>query len=114
MVSHGEMGGPEHYVTDISAELIPNGRATVDCPALPGNLKPLSLDNHVWLGTSKRAATSRLGVFSVQRGAWRSYDFQGKVPGNCKGGGFDLSASILLRFQHDRVDSLRAGQVTSC
>jgi hypothetical protein len=114
VISHGEMGGPEHYVTDVSAERLPNGSAAADCPALPDNLEPLSLDNHLWLGASESAATRTLGASSFRKGAWRSYDFQGKVPGNCAGGGFDLSASLLLHFQKGRVDSLHVGQVTSC
>jgi hypothetical protein len=114
VIAHGEMGGPEHYVTDISAELLPNGSATEDCPALPKNLKPLSLDNHLWIGASKGGATSKLGPPSFRKGAWRSYDFQAKVPGNCEGGGFDLSAALLLHFQNGRVNLLHVGQVTSC
>lgn len=114
VISHGEMGGPEHYVTDVSAEVLTNGSATADCPALSDNLKPLSLDNHLWLGASERAATRKLDAYSFRKGAWRSYDFQTKVPGNCAGGGFDLSASLLLHFKNGRVNSLRVGQVTSC
>jgi hypothetical protein len=114
VVSHGEMGGPEHYVTDVSAEVLTNGSATADCPALPGRLEPLSLDNHVWLGASERAATRTLGASSFRTAAWRSYDFQRKVPGKCEGGAFDLSASLLLHFQQGRVNSLHVGQVTSC
>jgi hypothetical protein len=114
VIADGEMGGPEHYITNISAELLPNGSATADCPALPNSLKPLSLDNRLWLGTSKAGATTKLGAPSFQKGAWLSYDFQGKVPGNCQGGGFDLSASLLLHFQNGHVNSLQVGQVTSC
>lgn len=114
LVAHGEMGGHEHYVTSINAKLIPGGSATADCPALPNNLKPLSLDNHLWLGASRRAATTTLGAPSFRKGAWQSYDFQGKVPGDCQGGGFDLIASLLLNFQKGHVISLQAAQVTSC
>ena len=114
IVAHGEMGGREHYITNISAELVPSGSATTDCPALPNNLKPLSLDNRLWLGASEGIASAKLGVASYQKDAWRSYDFQGKVPGKCEGGGFDLVAWLLLHFQNGRVNSLQVGQVTSC
>ena len=114
VVSHGEMGGPEHYVTGVRADVSTNGRATADCPALPDNLKPLSLDREVWLGLSERTAARRLGASSFRKGAWRSYDFQGKVPGKCEGGAFDLSVSLLLHFQNGRVNALQAGQATSC
>jgi hypothetical protein len=114
IMSHGEMGGSEHYVTDISAEALPDGGATGDCPALPNRLTPLSLANHVWIGTSQRRATSTLGAPSFRKAAWRSYDFQAKVPGNCEGGGFDRTATLLLHFQNGRVNVLHAGQGTSC
>ena len=114
VVADGEMGGPEHFVTNVSAELLPKGSATADCPELPNNLKPLSLDNHLWLGATEGAAHAKLGAPSYQKGAWRSYDFQGKVPGNCEGGSFDLLAWLLLHFQNGRVNSLQVGQVTSC
>lgn len=114
LVADGEMGSSQHYITKISAELRPNGRATADCPALPNSLMLLSLDNHLWLGASKTAATTQLGTPSFQKGAWRSYDFQTKVPGNCQGAGFDFLASVFLHFQHGYVNSLQIGQITSC
>jgi hypothetical protein len=104
------MGGPKHFVTRVSAELLPNGSATADCPALPSHLKPLSLDGKLWLGTPER----KLGAPSYQKGAWRSYNFEGKAPGNCGGGGFDVLSWLLLRFKNGYVHSLHAGQVTSC
>lgn len=114
VVAGGEMGGPEHYITNISAELLPNGSATEDCPALPNNLKPLSLESHLWLGASESVATAKLGAPSYRKGGWQSYDFRGKVAGNCEGGGFDLSAWLLLHFQNGRVNSLQVGQLTTC
>ena len=114
VIAHGEMGGPEHYVTNISAELLPSGSPAADCPALPNAMKPLSLDNHLWLGASDVAAHAKLGAPSHQEGAWKSYDFRGKVPGNCEGGSFDLSSWQFLHFQNGRVNSLQVGQVTSC
>jgi hypothetical protein len=87
---------------------------SVDCPALPGRLKPLSLDNHLWLGTFEGDMTARLGTPSYRKEAWRAYDFRGKVKGNCDGGSFDQFASILLNFKKGRVDALQVWQVTSC
>jgi hypothetical protein len=113
IMSDGEMGGDRHYVTGISAQAIPDGRATADCPALPPHLQPLSLDNHIWLGASEEAASMRIGAPSFRSGPWRSYDFAGKVAGNCPGGS-DLTASLMLRVQHGRVKALSINQTTSC
>lgn len=114
IIAHGEMGAPKHFVTNISAELLPIGGATPDCPALPKSLKPLSLDNSLWLNASLGDVHSRLGTPSYRKGPWRSYDYQGKVPGKCEGEGFDLMNWLWLRFDKGRVKSLFVGQVTSC
>jgi hypothetical protein len=113
IMSHGEMGGDRHYVTGIRAQAIPGGRATADCPALPTHLQPLSLDNHIWLGASEEEASMRIGAPSFRSGPWWSYDFAGKVAGNCPGGS-DLTASLMLQVQHGHVNSLSINQTTSC
>jgi hypothetical protein len=114
IIAHGEMGGPEHVITNISAQLLPNGIAEPDCPALPSNLRPMSLDHHLWLRSPAIDVRKRLGAPSYQQGPWRSYDYQGKEPGNCEGEGFDLMNRLLLRSEKGHVTSLQVGQVTSC
>ena len=112
LIAHGEMGGSNHSVTSISAQLLPDGKSTSDCPALPANMQPLSLDNHLWLN-SPESDVLKLGAPSYQKEPWRSYDYEGKVPGNCEGG-FDLLNWLLIKVGKGRVTSLHAGQVTSC
>ena len=114
IMAHGEMGGSEHDVTDVSAELLPSGSVTKDCPALPKKLKPVVLDNSLWIGSSQERATSKLGAPSFRKDSWRSYDFQAKMPGNCEGGNFDREASLLLHFRNGVINRLYAGQTTSC
>ena len=114
IIANGEMGGREHRITNISAELVPSESATTDCPALPNSMKPLSLDNGLWLNATVSAAKAKLGAPSYQKGPWQSYDYQGKVPGNCESDGFDLLSWLLLHFNNGRVNSLQVGQVTSC
>jgi hypothetical protein len=114
VMAHGEMGGSEHYVTDVSAELLPNGSATEDCPALPKNLKPVVLDNSLWIGSSQGRAISKLGAPSFRNDSWRSYVFRAKMLGNCEGGSFDREASLWLHFRSGVVNRLHAGQTTSC
>jgi hypothetical protein len=116
IVSSGEMGGPGHRVTGVSADLAPHGEATPDCPALPARLAPLSLDDRLWLGATPDQAAAALGTPSFTQDAWSSYDFQGKAPVGCPGsqGGADLSASLALHFRDGHADALRASRVTSC
>jgi hypothetical protein len=61
IMAHGEMGGPEHFLTNISAQVLPNAKATTDCPALPPNLKPLSLDHGIWLQSLVSDIVKKLG-----------------------------------------------------
>lgn len=110
----GELDGPRHYVSLVSAEIIPNGAPSADCPALPAKMKPLSLVNGIWLQATYEVAHSKFGAPSYQKGAWQSYNFEGKVPGNCEGGGFDLLNGLVLRFNAGRVDRLTASQTTTC
>lgn len=113
VASHGEMGGRDHRVTDISAELLPNPSPTPDCPSLPERFKPLILDSQLWLGASENDASARFGPPSYYKTPWLSFDYQGKLKGNCDGG-FDLMNHLLLRIKNGRVNYLHAGQVTSC
>lgn len=114
VISHGEMGGSEHSVTGVSAQILPNVKATKDCPALPANLKPVSLDNDLWLNSAASVVLKKLGAPSYKKEPWRVYDFEGKLPGNCDAEGFDLSNWLMVRVGKGRVTSLHAGQVTSC
>jgi hypothetical protein len=109
-----EMGGSKHHVSHISAELVPEEGATRDCPALPDKMKPLSLESGLWLNASESNARKRLGRPSYKKGPWQSFDYQSKIPGNCEGGGFDFLNWVLLRFDGGRVNTVHAGQVTSC
>lgn len=114
VTSSGEMGGRQHFVTNVSATVLPNGAATTECPPLPKRLEPLSLKNYLWLGTTRKQVTTKLGTPSFQQGGWSTYDYEGKVAGNCEGSEFDLSASLLLHFRNGRVTALQIGQITSC
>jgi hypothetical protein len=108
------MGGTEHAVTSISATVLRNGYATKDCPALPERLQPLSVDHHIWLNTPESEVRSTLGPPSGTRDAWRTFDYQGKIPGNCEGGGFDYSNDLELHITNGQITTLIVNQVTSC
>jgi len=108
----GEMGGGE-VVTELRAQRGAGGGASADCPALPDRLKPLSLDGGLWLGAPESAVVARLGAPLFQNEGWWYHAYEGKVPGACEGG-FDLINVLRLEFIGGRVNSLGAGQMTSC
>ncbi|MFZ1626056.1 MAG: hypothetical protein WAU48_14910 [Gammaproteobacteria bacterium] len=112
IIAHGEMGGPDHAIGRVSAEPTAASGGTNDCPALPAKMQPVSLDNGLWLNTPE-TAVNKLGKPSNKSGAWRSYEHQGKVPGECEGG-FDVLNWLQLKTSKGRVVTLHAGQVTSC
>jgi hypothetical protein len=111
--SSGEMGGTDHAVTEITAERLHNIKPSADCPPLPANLRPVAFDGRLWLGVPKQLVESVLGPPSLQRGPWRSFDFQGKLAGACQGG-FDLTSWLITKTDDDRVALIAAGQITSC
>jgi hypothetical protein len=113
ITSHGEMGGPEHAVTGVIAVALRSGGATASCPRLPNRMRPASLRSKLWVGATEDDVRAILGAPSYRQGAWLSYDYDKKAPGNCSGG-FDVSNSLLLKVEQGRVEQLFANQVTSC
>jgi hypothetical protein len=115
ILAHGEMGGPEHAVTMVTAqEFEPTVQATSDCPSLPSALQPVFVAQHIWLGTPESKALKALGRPSHQKGLWRSFNYEGKVPGHCQPEGFDLMNWLVFRIAQGRIVEISAGQVTSC
>jgi len=114
IVSDGEMGGNKHSVTDVIAQRLPGLHASEDCPSMPASLAPLKLDNGVWLDTPPATARKVLGAASSRAGHWVSYDYIGKVAGDCAGAPFDLTSSIMLKVVKRQIDSLRVTRMTSC
>jgi hypothetical protein len=108
-----EMGGEDHAVTNATVTRLRSATPTVDCPTLSEKLVPVSLDLPIWVGSREAAVQRALGKPSYRQGAWRSYDFEGKVPGRC-GGGYDLANWLLFESRGGLVESIHVGRVTSC
>lgn len=111
--SSGEMGGPDQAVTEITAERLHNTKPTADCPLLPENMRSVAFNGRLWLGVPEQTVESVLGPPSLQRGPWRSFDFQGKIAGACQEG-FDLTSWLVTKTENDHVALIAAGQITSC
>ena len=114
LASHGEMGGPEHALTGVALVALKSSQPVADCPALPAHMRPMSLlGGPVRIGAEMRSLSKKLGPPSHRSGAWISYDFAGKAPGNCLGG-FDVLNSLVLKVESGTVKAIHANQVTSC
>ena len=113
LVSDAEMGGPDHKVTEITAQIVDDG-PTPDCPALRQSLRPVSFSNGLWIGIPEALAESKFAVTPAIREPWRAYFYLGKLPGKCGPDGFDVLNWVTWKSSSGIVDSIVAGQVTSC
>jgi hypothetical protein len=122
IVAHGEMGGSDHAITEVSAEQLPSGSVTPDeCPLFPPALRPLSLDRGVWLGLSRSQLIHSLGRPSGAHGDWLEFVYAGKVKlstegtdqGSKESTDWNETSLLAARLIGDKVVALYALKVTS-
>jgi hypothetical protein len=113
LIADGEMGGPEHLVTNFAADESGDGEASRDCPGLPKKFLPVTLDHGIWIGADENSVSKAIHTVPHAEGPLRSIEYQSKVPGNCEGG-VDQINWLDYRIDHGRVTVIWAGQVTSC
>jgi hypothetical protein len=116
VISHAEMGSDDHLIGHVDAVFDSSVVPTADCPALPEKFLPMSFDHGVWLGMKGADAVQALGPDHTKQGEWIIYSYLGKVPdnGNCQPDGYDLSSYLVFEATGGTVQSIKAGQVTSC
>jgi hypothetical protein len=112
-LSSGEMGGADHRVTEIVAELdekdAKNDTGTsADCAIIPEKFAPLVLDGKLHLGMSRSEVVKVLGPPSKSEAAQMVYSHAGKLPH-----GFDETAWLILRFRDEKLVSMRGGKATT-
>jgi hypothetical protein len=108
-ISSGELGGFRHTVSHLYVEVDSKEKQSDDCPELPAQLRPVSLDNVLWLGSSLERFKEVLGTPSAKNGAWWLYSYSGKVPAN----GFDQSTILGVRINSGKVVGLFVSQATT-
>ena len=111
LISDAQGGGPDHKVTEITAQIVDHG-ATPDCPALRLSLRPVSFSNGLWIGTGEALAESKFSVSPAIREPWRAYVYLGKLPGEGDPDGFDVLNWLTWKSNGGSLDSIVAGQVT--
>jgi hypothetical protein len=114
VMSDGEMGGPDHVVTELIAKLVPTTGVTKDCPLLPNKFRSMSLDTGIWLGISDSKLSQLLGGDRLNSHSWGLWDYEGKVPSDKCAGGFDRKTSLLVQLTDGYVSTIHVSQVTSC
>jgi hypothetical protein len=109
VVSHGEMGGPDHRVTEIVEELTEKDTETsTDCAIIPEKFAPLLVDGKLHLGMSRQEVITALGPPSKSEAAQIVYYHEGKLAD-----GFDETAWLILRFREEKLVSMRSGKTTT-
>jgi hypothetical protein len=111
-----EMGGPEKRVMGVTAQLVVEGVATADCPALPPALTPVRIDNGLWLNDTAREVANALHTGVNAGRMWQQFSYSGKAPGSggCRPEGFNLQNGLAVKLRNGRVAFLQLSQVTSC
>jgi hypothetical protein len=108
-VTSGEMGGADHRVTEIVAELTEKDTATsADCAMLPKKFAPLAFDGKLHLGMSRSEVVKALGQPSKSDAAQTIYYHAGKLAN-----GFDETAWFILQFRDEKLVSMRGGKATT-
>jgi hypothetical protein len=109
VVSSGEMGGPDHLVTEIVEELTEKDTETsTDCAIIPEKFAPLVFDGKLHLGMSRLEVVTALGPPSKSEAAQMVYSHDGKLAD-----GFDETAWLILRFREEKLVSMRGGKTTT-
>jgi hypothetical protein len=80
IIAHGEMGGPDHDITDVMG-LVTADKPTSDCPSLPEKLQPVRLSSGIWLGAPATSPAARLKKEPGRNGEWRGYFYLGEGAG---------------------------------
>lgn len=105
----GEIGGPDHLVTEIVEELTEKDTETsTDCAIIPEKFAPLVLDGKLHLGMSRSEVIKTLGPPSKSEAAQMVYSHAGKLAD-----GFDETAWLILRFREKKLVSMRGGKTTT-
>jgi hypothetical protein len=109
MVSGGEIGGPDHLVTEIVEELTEKDTgASADCAIIPEKFAPVVFDGKLHLGMSRQQVITALGPPSKSDATQIVYSHAGKLAN-----GFDETAWLILGFGADKLVSMRGGKTTT-
>lgn len=81
LLSHGEMGGPEHVVGGVAAK-ISSRKPSASCPELSENLRQVQLDNGLWLGATTEEIKKKYGKPSLQQKQWLHYESEKELVGD--------------------------------
>jgi hypothetical protein len=114
LISHGEMGGSDHALTQVQAISTKLTSESKTCPPLPSSFQSISM-NFGWLGSTKDQVLKALGQPSGKKNGRYIYYYAGKEPGVYQGEKmeWDVIGYIEVTTAKDIVSSIFASHVTS-
>jgi len=108
-LSSGDIGGPNHLVTEFVEEFTEKDAETsADCAILPEKFSPFVVDGKLHLGMSRSEVVMTLGRPSKSEAARVVYSHHGKLAN-----GFDETGWLILRFREEKLVSMRGGKTTT-
>lgn len=115
LVSHGEMVGRNHALTEIQAIAGSDLHSSKECPSPRHKIAGVHLDHGLWLNSTQQNVKESFGAPSLQNGDWWYYSYSGKESGSEKGTAvdFDVSSLLEVKFVAGTVAAITAAQVTS-
>lgn len=81
LLSHGEMGGDEHVIHGVVAK-VSSKKPSASCTELPDSLRPVKLNNGLWLGVKTEEITKKLGNPSLKQKQWIHYESERESVGD--------------------------------
>lgn len=117
LLSHGEMGGDEHVIHGVAAK-VSSKKPLASCPELPDSLRPVKLNNGIWLGAQTDEITKILGKPSLQQKQWRHYDSERELVGDSRAKDFGTDkiydrGSISIRAAKGKAVEIWATKQTT-
>jgi hypothetical protein len=114
-ISHGEMGGPNHALTQVQATIkssISHGNFL--CPEMPTRFKSISFD-FGWLGTKKKSFIEAIGSPSGSEDGRLMYHYAGKIQKTHNGIVLegDITSYVEVTLVDNKITSLNASHITS-
>ncbi len=114
LISNGEMGGPDHVLTQVHAVSGSGFRRTAACPLLPKRFRPVLFD-FGWLGSGRKRILKTLGAPSGTPGNLLIYLYEG-TRSETSGGEhleWDVTTYVEAAIVKGAVASLYVSHVTS-
>jgi hypothetical protein len=115
LISHGEMGGRDHALTQVhSISTVSTSHGNDACPQMPTRYKSISM-NFGWLGTSQKNLLKALGKPLGKKDSRLMYFYAGEKPGLYGGQSveFDVIGFSEVVIDDGKITSVFASHVTS-